>query len=178
MGFSYVDNDVQAKGDRYRTVKTTKAAIAMPLWTFASTRDGEDRSSDQQTAQAMVMLWDKLMTNPMTMQAIGPDQALDLANRIGQLAGIDRDFKLRNAAGTPEEQAQKQQAEQQQLQQTLVQLGEQIMQQVDAKLAEDLKPLIEHLKKVTEETDHNSQAIGQLVDLAKHAMPMEDMQGA
>lgn len=165
MGFSYVDNDVQSKGDRYRTVRTTKQSIAMPLWSFSSTRDGEDRSSDQQTAQALAMLWDKIMTNPITAQAVGADQALEWANKIGQLAGLDRDFKLRNSAGSPEEQ-------QAQAQEQLKEAVGMVMQQVDQKLGQTIGPVIEEIKKLDQQTGQNSQAISQLVQLAQSAMPM------
>ena len=165
LGFTYVDNDQMRKNDRYRSVKTTKKALAMPLWTFASTRDGEDRSSDQQTAQALAMLWDKVMTNPITAQAVGPEQALDWANKIGQLAGLDRDFKLRNAAGSPEEQ-------QAQAQEQLKEAIAMVMEQVDQKIAQAGGPVVEEVKKLSEETGQNSQAIQQLVQLAQSAMPM------
>ncbi|HEU4340038.1 MAG TPA: hypothetical protein VFU31_00560 [Candidatus Binatia bacterium] len=165
LGFTYVDNDEMVKNDRYKEVRTTKKFIALPLWSFSSTRDGDDRASDQQTAQALAMLWDKVMNNPITAQAVGPDQAIEWANQIGRLAGLDRDFKLRNSAGTPEEQ----QAEAQgQLKEAIAM----VMQQVDQKIAEAGGPVVEEIQKLAEQTVQNSQAIGQLVKLAQEAMPM------
>lgn len=111
FGFTYVDNDDQVVGkDRYRRVRFKKQSTAMDMWTFASTRDDIDRTSDREVAVAMASIVRDLMNNPITAQAIGPDQAIDLANQIARLAGLPRDFKLRNMAPNLNEEQRREEA--------------------------------------------------------------------
>lgn len=140
LGFTFVDEDEHTTAsDNHRAVRVDKKRTAIDLWTLASTRDGEDRANDSQMAQVMAMMARDLMANPITAQAIGPDQAIQIANQIAQLAGLPRDFILRNVnpqAGPEQAQAQAQQ----QLQQ-VVQI---VLQQVNQNLQNELKPLLDH----------------------------------
>lgn len=77
-------------------VKAEKTAIAYE--SFISNRDGDDRINDTETAKAMILFFNNLMQNAMTQVAIGPEQAIKVANMIGKFAGFPRDFKLVNVA--------------------------------------------------------------------------------
>lgn len=140
LKFSYVDSDDLNGREKYRRVRAKKSAVALPLYEFASTRDGEDRTSDRETAGVMATFVRDLMSNPITAQAIGADQAIALANQIAFLAGLDRDFKLRNVGGTPEQQQAQAQAQ-------LKQVVEIVLQQVDANMQKQLTPLLEEVKR-------------------------------
>ncbi len=144
MGFSFVDSDEVARKDKWIRVRAKKSNLALPLYSFASTRDGEDRTSDRETAVVMATFARDILNNPMTATAIGPDQALDMANKIAHLSGIDRDFKLRNVGGTPEEQKQKAQEE-------LQQVVEIVLQQTAQQTQKALLPLLDEVKEIQAE---------------------------
>jgi len=118
MGFTFGPKQVQtqfpgAARDRYIHARVKKSALAMDLWSFASTKNDADRVGDAQMAVAMSQITLNLLNNPMTAQAIGPDQAIDLANHIWRLSGLPRDMKLRNVSPAPDPQQAQQEAQQQ-----------------------------------------------------------------
>lgn len=117
MGFTFMDNDKPTASDRFVRVKVNKKKTAMNLWEFSSSRDGEDRLDSAKIAMAMAQFVQSYMANPMTAQAIGAAQAIELANYIARLAGLPRDFKLRDMSPSPQEQ---QAAAQQQLKQVVI----------------------------------------------------------
>lgn len=141
FGFTYVDKDETVGRDRYRTVRFKKDKTAMDMWTFANTRDDTDRTSDREVAIAMSAIVKDMLNNPMTAQAIGPDQAIDLANQIARLAGLPRDFKLKNANSGVSDEQRKQQAQEQ-----LKQVVEIVMGQVNQQMQKDLDPLLAKVK--------------------------------
>src|SRR6185503_18157151 len=104
MGFTFVDHDALAGTEKYRRVQAKKESLALPLYEFASTRDGEDRITDASIASVMAMLAQNVLNNPMLAQAIGPEQALQWVNAIGYFSGMPRDFKLRFAGKNADEQ--------------------------------------------------------------------------
>lgn len=144
LGFSFVDNDTLAGKDKFRRVRVKKSALALPLYEFASTRDGEDRMSDREVAMVMATFARDVMSNPITAQAIGPDQALDMANRIAHLAGVDRDFKLQNVGGSPEQQ-------QAQAQEQLKQVVQMVLQQSQEQLVKAITPIVTEMKEMQTE---------------------------
>lgn len=142
MGFTFVDKDNEVTAsDRHHRARVKKQAIAMPLWEFSSMRDGEDRTNDREVAISMSQLVLNALNNPLTAQAIGPVQAIELFNQIAQKAGLDRDFKLRNMgpSTTPDQQKQEMQAQ-------LKQLAEQVLQQVHQEMKVELAPLLNAVK--------------------------------
>jgi hypothetical protein len=148
MGFTFVDNDEHVSStDRYRLAKTTKKITAMELWQFASTRDGDDRSSDGEAGRNMATLMQTIMANPVLMQTIGPDQLLELVNETAQLIGIRRDLKLRNANpnASAEQQQQQKQAELQEM-----------MKGIMAEVGKQLQPLFEHVQELDKQVDQLS----------------------
>lgn len=168
MGFTFVDKD-EAVGntDRYRTVMISKKATAIDMWQFASFRDGEDRVNDSQTAVAMSSIVRDMLNNPMTAQAIGPDQAIELANRIGQLAGLPRDFRLKNAS--PNQSAeQKQQEAQAQLKTVL----DAVMGKVHEDMQGALEPLLKQTKDNIKAIGENKDAITEIMGALKQIGPV------
>jgi hypothetical protein len=156
MGFTYSEHHNYLPTDRYKTVKVSKKDTAIDIWFLTATRDGEDRVNDQQTAVAMAQFAQQLLTNPMTAQAVGADQFIDIANRIAQLAGLPRDFKIRNMMPqmTPEEQ--KADAAKQ-----LQQVVDTVLQQLQPILMKQMEPLLAATKQ-------NSETI---MSIMQHLMP-------
>ncbi len=158
MGFTFVDNDAMVGKDKFIRVRANKKnLLALPLYEFASTKDGEDRSSDSQAAVVMSQFFQNVMANPMLATAIGPDQAIFWANHIAHLAGVDRDMNLRNVGGTPE-------AQQAQAQEQLKQVIEIVMKQVDGQMQKALTPMLEELNTIKTE-------VGMLMQLTGAAPP-------
>lgn len=140
MGFTYVDNDAMTGKEKFRRVLVNKSSVALPLYEFASTRDGEDRTSDREVATVMATFARDILNNPMLATAIGPDQALAMANQIAYLAGLPRDFKLRNIGATPE-------AMQAKAQEDLKQVVDIVLKQTDAQMQQAITPLLEEVKR-------------------------------
>jgi len=150
MGFTFAEDGDSAfhPQDRHRRVKVKKQNTAIELWEIAATRDGDDRMNDAATAQVMAQLVQTLMANPMTAQAIGSQQAIQLANKIGQLAGLDRDFQLQDvtpAGASPEQQQAAAQGQLQQVTQAVLNQLKPVIQQTE-KNAQDIQTLAEALK--------------------------------
>lgn len=160
LGFTFVDRDDWKKpGMKYYRMRVKKDSTAMNVWEFSSKREGEDRINDREVAIAMSQLVQNLMNNPMTAQAIGPEQAIDLANAIAQKAGLDRDFKLKNMA--PEASQEQQQA---QAQQQLQQVTQEILKTVQTEMQDELKPMLDTLKEAMTEGKQNTKDINHLQD--------------
>lgn len=144
LGFSFVDSDGMVGKEKYRRVRATKQNVALPLYEFSATRDGEDRTSDAQLATVMATFVRDLLNNPMTAAAIGPEQAIALANQIAYFAGLPRDFKLRNTGKTPEEQKAEAQAQ-------LQQVVEITLKAADEHMIKSITPLLERIKTIDTE---------------------------
>jgi hypothetical protein len=133
MGFTWAEHDTMFhERDHHRRVRVKKQKTAIDLWEIAATRDGDDRMNDAGTAQVMTQLVQQLLANPMTAQAIGSQQAIDLANQIAQLAGLDRDFQLRDVTPAGASPQQQQAAAQQQLQGVMAEVQKMIKPLADA----------------------------------------------
>ena len=130
----------------------------------ASNRDGEDRNNDQQAAVAMAMLWDKVANNPMLAPAIGADQMIEWANKIGQLAGLDRDFKLRNM-GPDDTQGQQQDDAKAQLDSAVAE----VLKMADERMKQQLTPLVDELNGLKGEVAQGKQAIAEFSQLLQPA---------
>jgi hypothetical protein len=160
MGFTFVDSGVKmdkgskAKYDRYHV---KKVSVAINEWEFASARDQQDRVQNEKIAQALVQLWNVVMSNPLVAQSIGADQAIMWANTISYFAGLPRDFKLTSVSEgqTPEQQQAQAQGQLQQI----VQL---VQQTVNADLKQELGPLLGEVKQ-------NSTDIAQIMEFIQKA---------
>lgn len=143
LGFTYQDTAYyQAGKDKWRHVKTNLKQTAVDLFEFASTRDGEDRTNEKELATTLSAMLQGLMKNPITAQAIGPDQAIGFANQIAYWAGIPKDFSFHNAAPGATQEQQKM-AAQQQLQQ--------VIQAVMQNVAKGLEPLMDESRRNSQE---------------------------
>lgn len=152
MGFSFLDRDEHVgRTDRHVRVKIQKAKAAIDLWMLASGRDDQDRPSDAAMAQAMGMLARDLMANPITAQAVGADQAIAMANQIAQLAGLPRDFVLRNMAPNATPQQQQEQAQ--------------------AQLQQVVQAVLGQLQPALQEVQQNTQAIAQIEQILNMPVP-------
>lgn len=174
-GFNVVES--VGSGSTKTQVKGPKKALY--LEGFTSAREGESRINNPEVAASMAQVMQVMMANPMTMMAIGPQQAIDIYNMIIRIAGLPREFKLHvqnqqlvnrvltNQAG-PDPAQQQQQGEQ--MQQMFAQLAEQILQrsgeQAVQVVQEAVTPLVEEHKKVAE-------AIGQITEVVKRVPPLE-----
>lgn len=173
LGFEYVDDDKTAGKEKFRRVKAKKPSVALPLYEFAATRDGDDRQSDAQIATVLATFARDLFSNPVTLQAIGPDQAIELANKIAKYAGLP-EVKLRNVGLNPE----KQKAE---AQEQLKGIVAQVLQASDEHMKQALIPLLDEVKKLggamgavgaaTEQNTRDLQAIAQIVLSQPPIMP-------
>lgn len=97
LGFTFSD-DKETDEERllHRKVRVNvKDKTAISLDSFASTRDGEDRINNIESAVAMATFVRDIVAGPYGA-ALGPDQFIALSNEIARLAGFPRDFKLVN----------------------------------------------------------------------------------
>lgn len=141
---------------------------------FASPRDNMDRTNNPAIAQVMLQTIQSVASNPVLMQAVGPEQIVDYLNQAAVLAGAARDFKLRIQPGAkPEEQAQQ---SQEQIQQQVQQMGQQIMQATQQNVAEQVvKPVAEEIAKQDAKIGQLAEVLGkmqQMIDAVASAPPV------
>lgn len=168
LGFTYAEDAGVPAYDpvnRKARLKVNKTAIAYQ--TFSSDRDGEDRIDDVGTAQAMTQYFQVMMNNPMIAQAIGPDQAIKIANSIGRFAGFPRDFKLSNNSpqGQPGQPDQQQAAILQQVAKYINEVAQSLSndtKQALGKIMDDNAKQEQAIQAQQQEIDHLSQDVQQL----------------
>lgn len=153
FGFTFNEKDVEVSQDNYRRAKVHKDDTAIDIWYLTATRDGDDRVNDAQIAVAMAQFAQQLLMNPLTAQAVGADQFIEMANRIGQLAGLPRDFKIRNM--TPQQSPEDARAAAQ----------AQLKAVVDATLQQLLPIVAKQLEPLLQATKENSNDIAKLMQL-------------
>lgn len=127
------------------TVKATKTAVSYQK--FVANRDGADRINEEQLAAKMVNVLTLALNNPLGMQAIGPDQFIQLINQLARTAGFPRDFKLVNKMNDKS---------------LLQQNNEEVLKQVQQLLQasqQDFKGAIEHIVK---DNEQQAQSIAQI----------------
>lgn len=151
--------------------KVQKTAVMYESW--ISNRDGDDRINDMETAKAMTAFVGMLLQNPMTMQAIGPDQAIKICNYIGKMAGFPRDFKLENMmpkqlAGQPGQPGQPQAGD------GIPPAIHQALDQIAAHIEQDVQGAVTHIidtQKQQAQQLAGIQSIVQLLATAAHLSP-------
>lgn len=155
LGFTW---EGQSKDGKRLKVRFTKTAIKYA--SFAANRDGDDRINDIEIARSMGAFMQQLLANPMTAQAIGPDQALQMANIIGKAAGFPRDFVLSNRGPdvTPEEQNQQ-----------ILQFVQQALGELEQKIGQDVQGA---LQQIVEENDKQSNEIASLMEAIQQMQGM------
>jgi hypothetical protein len=102
MGIDLLDEPTNRE-DQLR-VRVKKSAVA--LLSFAFVPDNQSRVTDTEAATAMATFVRDLMSNPITGAAVGPEQAISLANQIAKMAGLRLEAKLRNTGAMPQQEAQ------------------------------------------------------------------------
>lgn len=120
-------------GDRHK-VKVKKTALE--FLTFAFAQDRNQRTTDVQEAQALATWMRDLMQNPVTSMAIGPEQAIMIANGIAKLAGLRLAHPLVFTGRTPEQQ-----------QEESKQMLQSVIQTVLADVKKGMVPIIQRLQK-------------------------------
>jgi len=108
---------------------------AIPYDKFVANRDSRDRINERENAQQQVAFIDRVLANPMLMQAVGPDQGIAMMNRVARGLGFDRDFKLVNKMNDA---------------QMLQQHTEQIMQGVQQRLEQNNQQMAEQIKGIVD----------------------------
>jgi len=160
LGFSIVSEG----GQRSKTkIKGSKDKI-MPLLLdgLVSTKDGPDRGTDAQAANAMIQVVGTVANNPALAQEVGGKQLLKVLSRAAVMGGAPRDFKLETTGRTIEEQQAQQQA-----QETPQALSpEQVVQLIQAEQQKLTKELAEQVIKPAAEMD------------AQQEQKINDLQGA
>lgn len=162
MGFNFdeampgnmtLEDAMLHRKDRFIRARVKKHATAMNLWEFASSRDGEDRMDNSKTAQAMAVIVQTMVNSPF-VQNLGPDQFIDVLNRVMRLAGLPMDVKLKNVLPpTSPEQQQQQQVQQ------LQKVAQMVLEQVNQQWQTELKPLLDKTKENSDGVQRNSQEI-------------------
>jgi hypothetical protein len=135
VGFKLSDTEAGFDPDKpemMHPVKGRKTALAIDA--FSSTRDNTNRINLPAVADAMSKIFIAVANNPVLIQAIGPQQLVELLNQIIISSGVPQEFRLRGKA--LEEQPQEQQA--QQLAEMMKQFAAQIQQLVAQKQQETI----------------------------------------
>jgi len=149
LGFSVTEKDE----DRSGSVKVRGQKSALNLEHIGSYRDTLDRVSDNTMAAALTQLYTMVAQDPEIRQSIGVDQVLDVLNRIGQMLGLPRDFKLQKIQDAP---GPDQQAEE------MTKIAEEIRGAILEEVGQAIEPVAENSKQ-------NSAAIEQIVELIKNS---------
>lgn len=133
-------------------LKANKTAIAYE--SFSSDREGDERRNNAEMAQAMVQLLDTAMKYPQIAQSITPDQLIDMVNKIGQMGGLPRDFKLVASGEAKDLQSQ--------IQEVVMQLREYIDQSLQAQ-QQDTKGALTEIMTKNQEQDQGLQQLNALM---------------
>lgn len=72
-----------------------KKMDAIMIDSFAGHRDSIDRTDNGKIAMGLAQGLATWLSNPQIFQAVGPEQVVDLLNRINALAGMPKDFVLK-----------------------------------------------------------------------------------
>lgn len=89
-----------------------------------TSRDGDDRPSNQQAASTLIQLSQALLTNPAVMQSVGKRKLFEIFNEIFRKSGAGVDLKLEVPEGEPDQFG----PDPAQLEQLLGQLQQQLQQ--------------------------------------------------
>lgn len=154
VGFDLVDREQgfdPNKPEMMYRVKGPKKSLTT-LETFASTRDNNDRINLPSIADAMSKLFIAVANNPLLIQAIGPQQLIELLNQIIVTSGVPQEFRLKaqSVQGNPQQQTE-------QMQGLLTQFAAQIKTLVDQKQQETLAAAQQQTTQIV------GQAVGQAV---------------
>lgn len=152
MGFKIEEEE---DGATHAGVRGSKKALILD--SFASDRDGSDRTVDSKIAAVMVQTFQIMFANELIVQAVGVKQLIGMFNEIFYYAGAPRDFRLKF---NEQEVDPKQQAEEQQKQ--LAALQKMMAETAQAVVAKEMGGMGETIKKeVVEPLQQGQQQLGQ-----------------
>jgi hypothetical protein len=157
LGFTVTEKDE----DRSGAVKVRGQKSALALESIGSYRDSLDRVSDNAMAAALTQFYQIIGNDAEIRQSVGIDQMLDVVNRVGQMLGLPRDFKLQkiNDGQGPEQQAEQ-----------MVAIAEEIKGSVLQEVGQAIEPIAKN-------TQENTSAIEQLIQIINQApQPPADTQ--
>lgn len=118
------------------------------------TRDGNERSSNVQSANTLVQLLGQVVNIPGVLQALGKSKLYEIINEIFRLSGAGYDLKLEMAPGEDPNFSN----DSQQMQGELQQIAQQVQQQ-----AQQLAQTQQDVEKTKEEIDQATKQIMELV---------------
>lgn len=99
VGFKLTDKDAGFDPDRPDMMyQVTGNKNALRIEEFSSTRDNTNRINLPAIADAMSKIFLAIAGNPILIQAIGPQQLVELLNQIIVTSGIPQEFRLRGKA--------------------------------------------------------------------------------
>lgn len=146
-------------------IRARKSALLVE--SFASTRDGRERTNNVAMATAMVQMLQGALSNAMMAQAIGPEQAVQLMNQVLEQMGLPRDFKLRNEAPAGADIQAWVQEQLVALAEKVKQLVAQSQEQAATKLEKSIQPVIDQIEKVAEASQTNQKAIAKISQILR-----------
>lgn len=163
LGYDVEDESGSDTDGRVKAVVKGKMS-RLTLDAFISTREGESRINGPAIAGAMSNLLQVAMGNPVTAQAIGAQQALELITEIGKLAGMPKEFQLKVAKGFKEAGPE---GQMQEAQNQLKQMSEEITKQSVQIVAKEIgEPLAEQIKQTNDAVAQAGQIATQTKDEA------------
>lgn len=126
---------------------------SLPYVSFTSSRGGEDRINDSDTASSFLQFITGVLGVPGVAERLGGDQIVMLFNKILNMMGMPEDFRLKATQGQGQGQGNEQIM--QGVQQMLAQNNEQMMKQIE----EGVAPIID----VTKSNSESIQKLGKTV---------------
>lgn len=94
LGFKVKDDGLKTSKEVLQKVEVIAKMSKLSLDTFISTREGQDRTTTLQMANAMAQVLQPVLANERLFMAIGEQQIVDLINQFAILIGLPKDFKL------------------------------------------------------------------------------------
>jgi hypothetical protein len=154
LGFK---SEPMSPGQRSVVVKGDKQKLR--LEGFASTREGPERGSDKEAAQAILMALQSLNNNQRLSQIVDPNSILEMLEQAARMMGADSDFKIRVSQDGLKTTM---------LQDAIQQITQQVMQQVVANVAKPAAEAVaEQSQKNTEQDQHLSAQDQKIVEQDK-----------
>lgn len=159
LGFTYAPDKPVHPHSRKMTVRASKSALLLER--FSSKREGEQREENPEMARALVGMIETLLKGPIG-PAIGTSQAIELLNLSTRLAGIPRDFKLKDMSPklTPDQEAE-------QVKQQLSGFIDEIKSSILGEVKQGLMPILERQKQDEAAIAH----ITQIIEVAEAHRP-------
>lgn len=130
MGFTFEDDGTPKEYHAQTKIRVKHRKTALRYASFTISRDGNNPTSKDAIMQ-MANAFSGWLANPILGPAIGPDQAISMANMIARMAGFPREFKLQNASGN------------QALEAMLKKFMAEVKQEIQMDIQKGLKPMMD-----------------------------------